>query len=84
MAVLYLLLKTTNPLGYRQLPSSKGKGEPYLLFSYFVKITAVPVGLDTSLKTLIYVWNVYEMYMKYEVITSEQLQRLETLLRKVS
>ncbi|NWH16481.1 TMM40 protein, partial [Grus americana] len=27
MAVLYLLLKTTNPLGYRQLPSSKGKDE---------------------------------------------------------
>ncbi|NXW27940.1 TMM40 protein, partial [Phaetusa simplex] len=27
MAVLYLLLKTTNPAGYRQLPSSKGKDE---------------------------------------------------------
>ncbi|NXU26406.1 TMM40 protein, partial [Thalassarche chlororhynchos] len=27
MAVLYLLLKTTNPSGYRQLPSSKGKDE---------------------------------------------------------
>ncbi|KAM6060498.1 transmembrane protein 40 isoform 1-T1 [Theristicus caerulescens] len=27
MAVLYLLLKTTSPLGYRQLPSSKGKDE---------------------------------------------------------
>ncbi|XP_075618073.1 uncharacterized protein LOC142603135 isoform X1 [Balearica regulorum gibbericeps] len=27
MAVLYLLLKTSNPLGYRQLPSSKGKDE---------------------------------------------------------
>ncbi|NXT55491.1 TMM40 protein, partial [Pluvianellus socialis] len=27
MAVLYLLLKMTNPSGYRQLPSSKGKDE---------------------------------------------------------
>ncbi|NXP06800.1 TMM40 protein, partial [Thinocorus orbignyianus] len=27
MAVLYLLLKTTSPAGYRQLPSSKGKDE---------------------------------------------------------
>ncbi|NWX15446.1 TMM40 protein, partial [Aegotheles bennettii] len=27
MAVLYLLLKTTNPSAYRQLPSSKGKDE---------------------------------------------------------
>ncbi|XP_064309984.1 transmembrane protein 40 isoform X2 [Phalacrocorax carbo] len=27
MAVLYLLLKATNPSGYRQLPSSKGKDE---------------------------------------------------------
>ncbi|NXJ74532.1 TMM40 protein, partial [Trogon melanurus] len=27
MAVLYLLLKTNNPSGYRQLPSSKGKDE---------------------------------------------------------
>ncbi|XP_049682006.1 transmembrane protein 40 isoform X1 [Accipiter gentilis] len=27
MAALYLLLKTTNPSGYRQLPSSKGKDE---------------------------------------------------------
>ncbi|NWR73431.1 TMM40 protein, partial [Centropus unirufus] len=27
MAVLYLLLKITNPSGYRQLPSSKGKDE---------------------------------------------------------
>ncbi|NXP23010.1 TMM40 protein, partial [Scytalopus superciliaris] len=27
MAVLYLLLKTSNPSGYRQLPSSKGKDE---------------------------------------------------------
>ncbi|NXR14464.1 TMM40 protein, partial [Semnornis frantzii] len=27
MAVLYLLLKTTDPSGYRQLPSSKGKDE---------------------------------------------------------
>uniref|UniRef100_A0A663MDY2 Transmembrane protein 40 n=1 Tax=Athene cunicularia TaxID=194338 RepID=A0A663MDY2_ATHCN len=27
MAVLYLLLKSTNPSGYRQLPSSKGKDE---------------------------------------------------------
>ncbi|NWS46120.1 TMM40 protein, partial [Probosciger aterrimus] len=27
MAVLYLLLKTRNPSGYRQLPSSKGKDE---------------------------------------------------------
>ncbi|NXX61814.1 TMM40 protein, partial [Scopus umbretta] len=27
MAVLYLLLKTTNPSGYKQLPSSKGKDE---------------------------------------------------------
>ncbi|NXG79179.1 TMM40 protein, partial [Baryphthengus martii] len=27
MVVLYLLLKTTNPSGYRQLPSSKGKDE---------------------------------------------------------
>lgn len=30
MALLYLLLKTSNPSGYRQLPSSKGKGESYL------------------------------------------------------
>lgn len=30
MAVLYLLLKMTNPSGYRQLPSSKGKGQSYL------------------------------------------------------
>ncbi|NXL55208.1 TMM40 protein, partial [Chordeiles acutipennis] len=27
MAILYLLLKTTSPSGYRQLPSSKGKDE---------------------------------------------------------
>uniref|UniRef100_A0A8B9QA83 TMM40 protein n=1 Tax=Apteryx owenii TaxID=8824 RepID=A0A8B9QA83_APTOW len=27
MALLYLMLKTTNPSGYRQLPSSKGKDE---------------------------------------------------------
>lgn len=27
MALLYLLLKTSNPSGYRQLPSSKGKDE---------------------------------------------------------
>ncbi|NXU50867.1 TMM40 protein, partial [Turnix velox] len=27
MAVLYLLLKTTNPAGYRRLPSSRGKDE---------------------------------------------------------
>ncbi|NXH24212.1 TMM40 protein, partial [Myiagra hebetior] len=27
MALLYLLLKTSNPFGYRQLPSSKGKDE---------------------------------------------------------
>ncbi|XP_033373452.1 transmembrane protein 40 isoform X4 [Parus major] len=27
MALLYLLLKTSNPSGYRQLPSSKGKGQ---------------------------------------------------------
>ncbi|NXK29414.1 TMM40 protein, partial [Arenaria interpres] len=31
MAVLYLLLKTTNPAGYRQLPSSKGKDEKWKL-----------------------------------------------------
>ena len=30
MAVLYLLLKSSNPSVYQQLPSSKGKGEPYL------------------------------------------------------
>ncbi|XP_061864612.1 transmembrane protein 40 isoform X3 [Colius striatus] len=30
MAVLYLLLKTTNPSGYRQLPSSKGKADEKL------------------------------------------------------
>ncbi|NXR99512.1 TMM40 protein, partial [Oxylabes madagascariensis] len=30
MALLYLLLKTSNPSGYRQLPSSKGEGESYL------------------------------------------------------
>lgn len=29
MTVLYLLLKTRNPSEYRQLPSSKGKGESY-------------------------------------------------------
>ncbi|NXT21213.1 TMM40 protein, partial [Syrrhaptes paradoxus] len=37
MAVLYLLLKTTNPSGYRQLPSSKGKDEKLKLLKRLEK-----------------------------------------------
>ncbi|NXD37720.1 TMM40 protein, partial [Copsychus sechellarum] len=33
MALLYLLLKTSNPSGYRQLPSSKGKDEKLKLLN---------------------------------------------------
>ncbi|NXU90240.1 TMM40 protein, partial [Xiphorhynchus elegans] len=37
MAVLYLLLKTSNPSGYRQLPSSKGKDEKLKLLKRLEK-----------------------------------------------
>lgn len=75
MVVLYLLLKSTNPSLYRQLPSSKGSGESYLAaLQLFVKITAVLVGLDTSWKTLIFL----------AVIISERLKCLEIHPRKHS
>lgn len=50
MTLLYLLLKTSNPSGYKQLPSSKGKGESYLCSCQ------LPVGLDSSLSTLLCAW----------------------------
>ncbi|NWV77954.1 TMM40 protein, partial [Dasyornis broadbenti] len=37
MAILYLLLKTSNPSGYRQLPSSKGKDEKLKLLKRLEK-----------------------------------------------
>ncbi|KAM4893773.1 transmembrane protein 40 isoform 1-T2 [Sylvia borin] len=37
MALLYLLLKTSNPSGYRQLPSSKGKDEKLKLLKRLEK-----------------------------------------------
>lgn len=73
MVVLYLLLKSTNPSVYRQLPSSKRNGESYLVTLHlFVKITAVLVGCDTSCKTDIFL----------AVIISERLKCLEIHPRK--
>ncbi|NXR18547.1 TMM40 protein, partial [Cinclus mexicanus] len=37
MALLYLLLKTSNPSGYKQLPSSKGKDEKFKLLKRLEK-----------------------------------------------
>ncbi|TRZ22005.1 hypothetical protein HGM15179_005148 [Zosterops borbonicus] len=42
MALLYLLLKTSNPSGYRQLPSSKGKDEKLKLLKILEKNFVYP------------------------------------------
>ncbi|NXS60003.1 TMM40 protein, partial [Brachypteracias leptosomus] len=44
MAVLYLLLKTTNPSGYRQLPSSKGMDEKLKLLKRLERNLMLPQG----------------------------------------
>ncbi|KAM6344339.1 transmembrane protein 40 isoform 3-T5 [Alca torda] len=44
MAVLYLLLKTTNPAGYRQLPSSQGKDEKLKLLKRFERNLVLSQG----------------------------------------
>ncbi|NWW49368.1 TMM40 protein, partial [Pedionomus torquatus] len=48
MAVLYLLLKTTNPAGYRQLPSSKGKDEKLKLLKRLEKNLVVSQGEEEA------------------------------------
>ncbi|KAF1668089.1 Transmembrane protein 40, partial [Aptenodytes patagonicus] len=48
MAVLYLLLKTTNPSGYRQLPSSKGKDEKLKLLKRLEKNLMLSQGEEKA------------------------------------
>ncbi|NXG58675.1 TMM40 protein, partial [Hemiprocne comata] len=48
MAVLYLLLKTTNPSGYRQLPSSKGRDEKLKLLKKLERNLTLSQGEKNS------------------------------------
>ncbi|KAF1501886.1 Transmembrane protein 40, partial [Eudyptula minor novaehollandiae] len=48
MAVLYLFLKTTNPSGYRQLPSSKGKDEKLKLLKRLEKNLMLSQGEEKA------------------------------------